>query len=124
MITYYTKEGKFESKRSRPIPYSKLHRVDGPAIEWSNGRKAWYINGKLHREDGPAVEWKNVHKEWYVNGKLHRLDGPAVIWYDGEEEWWVNGEILNTIEVKAWIKDNNIDLKTKQHQSLFMLKFG
>jgi hypothetical protein len=44
-----------------------------------------YINedGKLHRLDGPAVEWKNGNKSWYYNGKLHRTDGPAIDWYDG-----------------------------------------
>ena len=24
---------------------------------WANGDKSWYLNGKLHREDGPAIEW-------------------------------------------------------------------
>ena len=45
------------------------HREGGPAIEWANGNKAWYLNGKLHREDGPACEWANGYKEWYLNGK-------------------------------------------------------
>jgi hypothetical protein len=26
-------------------------------ITYSNGDKEWFLNGKLHREDGPAVEW-------------------------------------------------------------------
>ena len=30
---------------------------------------------------------------------------------------------LNTKEVETWI-NNNIDLKIKKHQALFMLKFG
>jgi hypothetical protein len=34
----------------------KLHRVDGPAMEWSDGDRAWYQDGRLHRVDGPAVE--------------------------------------------------------------------
>ena len=33
------------------------------------GDKAWYHNGKLHREDGPAIEWANGYKEWYINDK-------------------------------------------------------
>ena len=36
-----------------------LHREDGPAIEYANGNKHWYLNGKLHREDGPAIENAN-----------------------------------------------------------------
>lgn len=48
---------------------SQLHREDGPAVEWSNGTKGWFINGGLHREDGPACEWADGTKSWYMNGK-------------------------------------------------------
>jgi len=51
-----------------------LHRLDGPAIEYANGRKVWYVNGKLHRLNGPAVEGEDegedVGKAWYVNGVI------------------------------------------------------
>ena len=30
--------------------------------------KHWYINNRLHREDGPAVEYSNGIKYWYLNG--------------------------------------------------------
>ena len=33
------------------------------------GTKYWYLNDKLHREDGPAIEWANGTKWWYLNGK-------------------------------------------------------
>ena len=56
----------------------KLHREDGPAIEYADGTKCWYVDGKRHRTDGPAIEWANGHKEWYIDGKCHRLDGPSV----------------------------------------------
>ena len=46
----------------------KLHRLDGPAVELSNGGKRWYLNGRLHREGGPAVEHSDGHKEWWLNG--------------------------------------------------------
>ena len=36
---------------------------------WDNGSKYWYLNDKLHREDGPAIEYASGHKEWYLNGK-------------------------------------------------------
>lgn len=26
--------------------HSKLHRLDGPAIEWNDGTKHWYYHGK------------------------------------------------------------------------------
>jgi hypothetical protein len=44
------------------------HREDGPAIEWSNGGKYWFLNGKYHREDGPAIELFDGGKSWYLNG--------------------------------------------------------
>jgi hypothetical protein len=37
---------------------------------YPSGIKSWLINGKLHREDGPAIEWPDGVKEWYLNGKL------------------------------------------------------
>ncbi len=70
----------------------KLHREDGPAVEWPNGEKHWYLNGKLHREGGPAVECANGTKAWYLNGKYHREDGPAVECADGRREWYLNGK--------------------------------
>ena len=45
------------------------HREDGPAIEWVDGSKAWFINGERHREDGPAVEDADGYKAWYIDGK-------------------------------------------------------
>ena len=64
----------------------KLHREDGPAVEWANGGKEWYRSGKHHRDDGPAVEWANGYKEWWRNGKFHREDGPAIERADGSKE--------------------------------------
>jgi len=46
-----------------------LHRVNGPAIEYADGDKTWWLNGKRHREDGPAVEYVKGDKSWYLNGK-------------------------------------------------------
>ena len=49
----------------------KLHRLDGPAIEWDSGSKYWCINGQYHREDGPAVEYSDGSKSWCLNGKYY-----------------------------------------------------
>ena len=76
---YYNKEGQY-------------HRLDGPAVEYANGDKAWYQNGMCHREDGPAVEWSSGSKEWWVEGKLHRTDGPALELRNGLKGWWVDGK--------------------------------
>jgi hypothetical protein len=48
-----------------------LHRTDGPAIEYRDGLKYWYINGKMHREDGPAMITSNGYKIWCLNGVNH-----------------------------------------------------
>jgi hypothetical protein len=69
----------------------KLHREDGPAVEWNDGTKFWYLNGKLHREDGPAVEYASGRKTWYLNGNLHREDGPAIERRSGTKDWYLNG---------------------------------
>jgi hypothetical protein len=69
----------------------KLHRVDGPALEWDDGTKEWWLNGKLHREDGPAIERPNGIKEWWLNGMRHRVDGPAIEWVGGVKEWYLDG---------------------------------
>ena len=47
----------------------ELHRLDEPAVEYSDGSKEWWQNGKLHRLDGPAVEFPNGNKQWYKNGR-------------------------------------------------------
>jgi hypothetical protein len=48
--------------------YDKYHRTDGPAVEYSNGSRVWYVNGKRHRTDGPAIEYNDGSKAWYVDG--------------------------------------------------------
>ena len=65
---------------------------------YDNGDKKWYLNGKLHREDGPAIEWAGGSKSWYLNGKLHREDGPAIEGADGSKYWLLNSEKLTEEE--------------------------
>ena len=38
-------------------------KVYDDRIEWYNQK------GQCHREDGPAIEWANGTKEWYINGR-------------------------------------------------------
>lgn len=47
----------------------EFHRIGGPAIEWNNGDKEWYINDTLYRENGPAIEDRDGDRFWYLNGK-------------------------------------------------------
>ena len=81
----------------------KLHRVDGPAVEWGDGRNEWYQNGLLHRLGGPAIEGAGGHKAWYQNGKCHRLDGPAIEFSNGKKHWLINGKHLSKEEFEKHI---------------------
>lgn len=56
------------------------------------------LNGQLHREDGPAVEYSDGTKVWWVKGKLHREDGPAFEHPDGRKQWWVNHERIKQVK--------------------------
>ena len=78
----------------------QLHRKDGPAVEYPNGDKDWYLNGKRHREDGPAGEYVNGDKYWYLNGKRHREDGPAIECANGNKYWSLNGKEVTEETVK------------------------
>ena len=55
-----------------------------------DGDKEWLLNGKLHREDGPAIEYSNGTKKWFLNDERHREDGPAIDCYDGTKHWYLN----------------------------------
>lgn len=100
-----------------------FHRVDGPACEYGDGSKQWFIDEKRHRIDGPAVEYADGLKHWYVDGKRHRLDGPACEWANGTKEWYVDGNQRNTEEIEEWLEENKIDLKTETGQMAFKLRW-
>jgi len=63
-----------------------LHRINGPAISYTNGNKEYLQFGKRHRVDGPALQWSD-HKEYWEFGELHRIDGPAIQDIDYTEYW-------------------------------------
>ena len=73
----------------------------------SNGNKFWYLNDKLHRVDGPAVEWGDGTKCWYFNGKLHRVNGPAVEYSNGDKYWYLNS--IRYIESEYNKEINNLN---------------
>jgi hypothetical protein len=65
----------------------ELHRIDGPAIIFDNGDKAWFFHGKLHRTDGPTIENNNGNNFWYLNDiQIHCKD---------------NDEFLRIVKMKA-----------------------
>jgi hypothetical protein len=77
----------------------KLHREDGPAVEWADGSRYWYLNDKRHRTDGPARECADGDRYWYLNGQRHRTDGPAIERANGDRLWYLNGEQVTEAEV-------------------------
>jgi NADPH-dependent ferric siderophore reductase len=73
-------------------------------VKVDDDKTEWHINGKLHREDGPSVEWSNGTKYWHRNDKLHREDGPAIEWANGNKSWYLHGERVTENDVMT---DNN-----------------
>jgi hypothetical protein len=105
------------------IEYRKsylLHRLDGPAIEWVDGKVEYYIDGyhltydeffdnpkrKSTNNNYTKIQYLNEHDlldrtdgpalikgntfGWYLNGILHREDGPAIE-TKSLEQWYLNG---------------------------------
>ncbi len=53
---------------------NQLHKEDGPAIQYTNGDKEWWINGLLHRIDGPAIAYGYRRKEYYLLNKEYSYE--------------------------------------------------
>jgi hypothetical protein len=92
----------------------KLHRDDGPAVEYLDGTCAWVHNGEFHRTDGPALEYAAGDKHWYQHGEKHRTDGPAAEYTTtGNVEWWVAGTYILAAEFAAEFLDKDTALLWK-----------
>jgi hypothetical protein len=66
------------------------------------------LNDKLHRTDGPAREWADGSKHWYLNGKQHRVDGPAYEGVNGSKLWWLNGKQYSETEWEKLVKGESL----------------
>lgn len=89
---------KLVKKQPKLKPNEFLWRMDipenyeGRCYVYYNKYYCWLIKGvKLHREDGPALEFDDGSKCWYCENQLHRLDGPAVIDNRGNKTYWIHG---------------------------------
>ena len=82
---------------------------DGLTID-EYGTKHWYLNGKIHRTDGPAIEYSNGTKCWYLNGERHRTDGPATEYYNGTKRWYLNGINISQEEYLKRTRNFKLDL--------------
>jgi hypothetical protein len=86
---------------------------------YSHSTRFWFNdNNELHRTDGPAAEWANGDREWWVNGLLHRADGPAIEWEDGDREWYFNGTQFDFDQWLTTVSD------CPAHQTFLMLKWS
>ncbi|TAL36542.1 MAG: hypothetical protein EPN97_06135 [Alphaproteobacteria bacterium] len=85
---------KYEADSTSYYRENVRHRPDGPAIEFKNGDREWWIMGERHRTNGPAVECTDGYKAWYIRDQLHREDGPAVENPDGSYNWYLHGRKL------------------------------
>ena len=64
-MTYklYSLDNKFIRKTEiRPWNFTGI-------IKYGYGDKEWWVNGKIHRLDGPAIEWHDGTKSWWLNDK-------------------------------------------------------
>lgn len=87
------------TKKSNLISLNWQVFDEGRKVVDSDGNVRFYNNeGKLHRVNGPAIEWVNGAKRWLINGKLHRLDGPAVEYADGRKLWYINDMFIGQSE--------------------------
>lgn len=47
-----------------------LHRDnDQPTLVFKSGTKLWFKKGELYRLNGPAIEYYDGIKDYYINGK-------------------------------------------------------
>ena len=82
------------------LPAMGFSAIDTPEfIEYEvreyHDRTEWYIDGKRHREDGPAVEYADGSKSWYINGFLKRVQNAS-----GHNSWYVNGFLKEEFKSK------------------------
>lgn len=96
----------------------KLHRTDGPAIENAEGSRHWFRNDLLYRKDGPAIEHEDGTREWFIKNQRHREDGPAVENADGTVEWWLHNQEM---EFEEWCKHTALG---EDRISQLKLKYG
>lgn len=58
----------------------------------------------LHRLDGPAVTYASGYKAYYVHGLRHRIDGPAVMYSSGENLYFLFNEEVPEDEYESRVK--------------------
>jgi hypothetical protein len=113
--------------------YGQYHRVNGPAVIWSNGDEEYYCHGKRHRVDGPAVilyfddEDENYNEVrikgdmfWFQHDVIYREKGPSIVLVadtDGTRQFYIDkycgGSLSN------WKKTNKHKIKDMMYECKF-----
>jgi hypothetical protein len=83
------------------------------------GHKYWRNSkGQFHRTDGPAFEYSNGYKAWYIKGRFHRINGPAIEDPYGPNMWCVNGECLGYGATGFWTLWDTLTPEQKKDPTL------
>jgi hypothetical protein len=84
--------------------------MDNPVIDSDRVNRWVDSDGEIHRVDGPAFEYTDDYKVWYQHGKVHRVDGPAVEWADGDMHWYQHNKRLS---FDQWLDEVDITDEAK-----------
>src|SRR4051812_7124115 len=88
------------------------------STDWRNEK------GEYHRVDGPALEFSDGNKYWFINDCRHRSDGPAVE-QNGTKMWFLYGNHIPHEEVDKWLEENDYTYPfNKEIQTEFILRFS
>jgi hypothetical protein len=95
-----------------------------------NTAKAYYNDvGRLHRVDGPAVEYRDGSWDYYLDGHSHRDDGPAyyrVSMVSGmiENKYVYHLYGVEYMDIEYWVEDLvRFGYKTKEEAFMLYLKW-
>ena len=99
---YWYFEGKLHRKENLPasiIDGKNNYFLNGEQYHLQeNGTREFFdFYGRRHRVNGPAIEYSNGDEEWWLLGKRHRDDEPAVI-YGDKKFWFEFGEFIKCID--------------------------
>ena len=58
----------------KPMAMIEYRISFGYSVKITNEKIEWYLNGKLHRMDGPAIEWADGSRYYWINGESIGLE--------------------------------------------------
>ena len=73
-------------------------------VDEKGTRRYYNRDDRLHRTNGPAVEYTDGTKRWLQDGQYHRIDGPAMEYPTGDNRWFINGKELTAAEFNQAVK--------------------